>query len=88
MRFLKDVYEEFKTEIIAEDGELKSVVYRVSTWLMDQEKAGDVKERLRSVLEGFVEREGSAEIEALRDYMDGMALGGDGEGRDIVSNGV
>ncbi|CAG8955426.1 hypothetical protein HYFRA_00010291 [Hymenoscyphus fraxineus] len=81
MRFLKAVYEEFRVEIIEEDGELiegrgelNMVVHRIFTWLMDQEKVENVKERLRGVLEMFVEREGRAEIDSLKEYMDGLIL--------------
>ncbi|CAG8972647.1 hypothetical protein HYALB_00011386 [Hymenoscyphus albidus] len=81
MRFLKALYEEFRVEIIEEDGELierrgelNMVVHRIFTWLMDQEKAENVKERLRGVLEMFVEREGRAEIDSLKEYMDGLNL--------------
>lgn len=82
MRFLQAVYEEFKEEIIAEigeldmgKGELNQIVYSIFTWLMDEGKAGDVKERLSSVLWRYVEKEGRGEIDALKGYMDGLVLG-------------
>jgi len=80
---LKSVYDEFKDEVSGTGGaeldwtvgELPVVPYWIFKMLEDEEKKAEVLERLSKVMKGIVVEEGSKEVFALREFLDGGRLG-------------